>query len=182
MRLFIAVDLTDSLREQAQNVQSSLKGDWDVGWVPSQNLHFTLKFLGEVHEDQVKDIVKEIEELLGSVKPFSLGLEGAGYFGTPKYLRVLWLRVKEGKQEMIDLMKQFNSRLDFVRKDTYPPRVHLTLGRVKSNRNVHKLAETIDGMKNVKIGTMDVKTIVLKQSILGRGTPRYEDVKQFSLG
>lgn len=183
MRLFVAIDLEEEIKDKLTDIIASLrKEDVEVKWVERENLHITLKFLGEVREENVKAIEDSVEGVIKNMKKFKISLEGVGYFGSPNYIRIVWVDVKEGREEVKELMERLNEALNQVRKDDFPPAAHLTIGRVRSPKNKYLLLETIQEMKDVKFGECEVKEIKLKQSVLGREGPQYSNLKVFSLG
>lgn len=182
MRLFVSLDLDDKIKQEIGNITNSLrKEDIDVKWVPTDNLHITLKFLGEVSEDDVNKIENQIAEALKEVKQFKIYLEGAGFFGNKKSIRVVWIDVKGGKEKVLELMKGMDNQLEWVNENEHKPSVHLTIGRVRSNRGSELLLKKLEEMKDVKFGECKVKEIILKASELRRGGPIYSDIKVFPL-
>ncbi len=115
------------------------------------------------------------------VKEFRIGIGKIGYFGSPGHVKTLWIDVNEGREELVNLIVKMNQNLNHIRHEVRKPNPHLTIGRVKSGRNREILLETINSMKNVKLGEMIVKFVKLKQSILTREGPVYSDVKVFEL-
>lgn len=182
MRLFVALDINEEIKMKVNNIISSLKTFPSVKWVEKENLHITLKFLGEVREELVNEIMKRIESLAKETKPFSFTLQGLGYFGSAKFPKVIWIGVKDGKNEIISLMNDMNILLDDVNKDSYPPRAHLTIGRVKMNVKTEDMIRKIQEMNDVKTSEQKVNIISLKQSIMRKNGPQYSDVKIFNLG
>jgi len=183
MRLFVAIDLEEGMKEKiVEAINSFPRGSFDIKWVEKDNLHLTVKFLGEVDEGKVKEIMNKIENVLKESHPFRISIEGLGYFGSPSHLRTLWVDVKKGREKIVEIIEKMNKDLDDVKKDSHPPSVHVTLGRVKSGRNRDLLLRTIGEMKDVKFGEMDVKVVKLRQSMLDKKGPQYSDVKVFELG
>jgi len=183
MRLFIAVGLTEEIRRRAVEVINQLKGlDIDVKFTEPENLHFTLKFLGEVHEQGVKEIESAISAAIKDFKPFRVSVEGLGYFGSPRHVKTLWIdTASPGREELVKLASRLNAGLDHVRHEDREPKPHLTIGRVRSGRNREALLAKLAEMKHVKLGEMDVKLVKLKQSVLSREGPHYTDIKVFEL-
>lgn len=188
MRLFIAVDITDEIRERVEQIINQIKElDVDVKFTESQNLHFTLKFLGEVPstidgEDGVKNIESSISKAISDIRPFKISIQGLGYFGSPKHIKTLWIdTASPGREVLVKLAGQLNASLDHIRHEEREPKPHLTIGRIKSGRNRETLLNYIEQNKHVKLGEMDVKLVKLKQSILSREGPHYTDLKVFEL-
>ena len=182
MRLFVAVDLDRELTEKAAGIGERIRATGaDVKLVEPENLHFTLKFLGEVPENQLPEIEGKIGKALEGAKSFRVSIGGFGYFGSPGYIRTLWVDVKEGQEQLLDLMKRVGSALDEVRSEKLKPAVHLTVGRVRSAKNKEQLLREMEALRDVKVGEMSVKEVKLKQSTLTKTGPVYRDVKVFTL-
>jgi len=180
MRLFIGIDLKEFSEELKNIIEEIKKAGGDVKFVEDENFHITLKFLGEVREDCVNELVNKISLCLKNVKQFKISLEGVGFFGSEHYIRVIWVGVNDGRDMLIDIMKRLNETLSYIRRDdNISP--HLTLGRIRSGKNREKLLEKINELKDIKIGETIVKEIKLKQSILTRHGPIYKDISTFPL-
>lgn len=183
MRLFIAIDLDERIRASAwEAVQPLRKEPVDVKWVEQENLHLTLKFLGEVGEAQVKEIEGKVAEVVQGHASFPITLGGLGYYGDSHHPRSLWIGVKENEEKILKLMADLDAALDYVNENPREPSAHLTIGRVRSGRNQELLLEKLRELKDVKVGEMDVKMIALKRSVLGEKGPQYSDMKVFPLG
>ena len=182
MRLFVAVDLDVNIKAKVAGIIEQMKTkNIDVKFTKPENLHFTLKFLGEVAEEKVTDVKEKVKEALEGVKAFRISMEGMGYFGSRNFIRVVWIDVKLGKDKLSKLCRKMNV-LDYIRKDDFEPNPHLTIGRPRSGRNKEFLLQTIEELKHVKIGEMEVKEVKLKKSLLTPEGPVYSDVAVFSLG
>lgn len=179
MRCFVAIDLDRDLAKHVKEIQSEIGNlDVDVKFVEPENLHFTLRFLGEVDESEIGVIKNSIEGVLKEIGTFKISIQGLGYFGGQKYVRTLWLDVNEGKGEFVKLMKNVNECLGSGKGNMSP---HLTIGRVKSGRNRELLVGFIKKFKDVKMGEMIVKDVKLKKSVLTRSGPVYSDLVVFKL-
>jgi len=182
MRLFLAIELEEDIRGKIANIESEIRQkDVDVKFVEPENLHLTLKFLGEVGEDKLSEIESKVSGDLRGVKQFKISIEDFGYFGSPNHIRTLWVDVKEGKDRLIALIEGFNRNLNHIRRENHKPNPHLTIGRVRSGRNREVLLREIERLRGVKIGEFVVKEVKLKKSTLTGQCPIYEDVKVFGL-
>jgi len=182
MRLFIALELNDDVVERISSIQDKLRsGDFDIKLVERENLHLTLKFLGEVDESEIGRIERLISESLEDFHAFTLSFHGIGYFGSGGRVNVIWAGVKEGSRDFVGLAKALEERLSYIRKEEREPSPHLTIARVKSGRNVHRLSREVDSLRDVKVGEVRVKEIRLKKSVLAPQGPVYSDVKAFPL-
>jgi len=181
MRLFVAIDLSENVIERISSIQEKLRsGDFDLKIVEPENLHLTLKFLGEVDEKQNAHIEKLVSETVKEFHGFTLSFHGIGYFGE-RQMRVIWAGVNSGRDEFVKLAKALDRKLSFIRKDEHEPSPHLTIARVRSGRNREILAREVSSLSDVKIGEVHVKEIRLKQSVLTPQGPIYSDVKVFPL-
>ncbi|MBS3052875.1 MAG: RNA 2',3'-cyclic phosphodiesterase [Candidatus Aenigmarchaeota archaeon] len=176
MRCFLAVDLDGGLKEKVADIQKGLAG-FDVNLVSKENLHFTLKFLGEVNEEVIEEVKSKARKIASSFSPFSIDINGMGAFPSLNYARVVWI----GAKQLYALQKAVDDTLAdiFGREENIVP--HLTLARVRSSGDKDALRNFIEASKNVGIGTMVVGEIKLKISVVTRKGPVYEDVEIFSL-
>ena len=182
MRLFVAVDIENRLKEKISAIIHELqKAHADVKWVGIGQLHITLKFLGELREPDVKEIVKRLETIANGFPQFQMGLQGVGFFGNEKYVRTVWIGVQQGNQELAQMMKLCEQELGQFKKGDYEPKPHLTIGRVAAGRNRDALLRGIQNQENREIGTMPVRQLVLKQSVLTSTGPVYTDLQTFSI-
>jgi len=179
MRCFVAIDLDKELAGKVRDVQEGImKLGVDVKMVEPENLHFTLKFIGEINESELAAIKNELHACFRGVSEFTMNIHGMGYFGGENYIRTLWLGVKEGEDDLLKLMKLVNTSLK-TGKTNYSP--HLTLGRVKTSKNKGDLLDFISSMKDVKVGEMKVEEVKLKSSVLSTHGPAYSDIEIFTL-
>jgi 2'-5' RNA ligase len=181
MRLFVAIDLDENVIGRLSSVQERLRsGDFDLKLVEAENLHLTLKFLGDVQESQLGNVEKLVSEAVNGFHQFTLSFHGIGYFGRGDRMSVIWAGVKEVK-EFVSLAKEIDRKLSFIRKDEHEPSPHLTIARVRSGRNTDRLSHEVDSLRDVKVGEVRVKEIKLKKSVLTPQGPIYSDVKVFQL-
>ncbi|HIP62631.1 MAG TPA: RNA 2',3'-cyclic phosphodiesterase [Archaeoglobus profundus] len=182
MRLFIAVDLSDELREKINEVCELVGKFKGVKPVEKENLHITLMFLGEVPDRRVE----VIKEMLKTVKmePFKLHLKGIGFFPSASQARVIWVGVEEGKDEiskLADLIESSMKKIGFKRDKDFV--AHATIARVKSitAEDRRKLMKALEPWLEEDFGWMDVKEFKLKKSTLTPSGPIYEDLEIYKL-
>jgi 2'-5' RNA ligase len=89
--------------------------------------------------------------------------------------------VKEGREQLINVIEKLNRNLGYIRKEAHGPSLHLTIGRLRTGVNKEQLTQKISELNGVKIGETVVKEIVLKQSQLTKTGPIYTDLKAFCL-
>jgi len=180
IRMFIAIELGETVKSEIQEVVEELSSRHkNASWVGPSNLHFTMKFLGDVDDSRLGEVITAIEKSLIGFQPFRLQVHGLGYFGSRRFAKVLWVGTHEGREELVKLAAALDSSLSHIRKDERPPSPHITICRPKGETLA--LIEDVEKMKSRDFGIMDVKSVSLKKSTL---TPRgavYEDVKIFPL-
>ena len=182
VRSFLAIELAEDLVPKILDVQKEFKKtNANIKYVPSQNMHFTLKFFGNIDLDMVEDISMAVEKVIKNYSSFELNIKTCGCFPNMKVIKVLWLGLDEGspiKDLQKDLDKEFR-KLGFKKEKNFIS--HLTIGRVKSPKNKQEIRKTIEKLENIEIGQMAVSKICLKKSTLTPQGPIYEDIKVFEL-
>jgi len=187
MRLFIAIELPQQLKDKLAALQMQLKKSGaDVKWVSPHNIHLTLKFLGETGAERLPGIIAAMENAAHDTKPFQASLSFCGAFPKIEFPRVIWVAIDKGENET----KLLAQRLEDELKETGIPKeeriftAHLTIGRVSSPQNKAQLvkslkeAENYFGGQNIEFG---VNRITLFKSTLGPGGPSYEALKEVNL-
>lgn len=177
MRLFIAVDLSDEVKDYLFELQKSFKGYAKVNWVAKKNLHLTLKFLGDIKDEElgdVKEILKEIK-----FDKFKICLKGAGVFPAKNIIRVLWVGL-----EPVDKIMALQKKVDETLLLKFPADqrflAHLTLGRVKLVKDKKKFLEVLEKIK-VKDLCFDVNCFKLIESKLRKDGPQYTVLEKYNL-
>lgn len=174
MRLFVAVDIDESLKPEILKLQEKfhVRG---IKLVEPENIHFTLKFLGEQSQKNIYEIKHILEKISSDTTCFEIKIAGVGAFPSEKFIRVLWL----DSSGLEPLMEKVQGALSAMRKEEYEAKPHLTLARVNSHNS--EIQNILLSVKNTEIGIMKVNGFSLKSSILKRSGPVYEDVKRFEL-
>ena len=180
MRCFLGIDVENEIKNRLKGIQNELKDiDVNLKFVEKENLHITLKFLGEIDESRMDEIKEVLSRELKGIKPFKINIHGLGYFGRDSKMRNVWVGIGAGIDEMNKLSSAINSALKEEPDAGFHS--HVTLARVKSADNVHILLDYIRRNNNVNLGEMDVDHVKLKQSILTPEGPVYNDISVFSL-
>jgi 2'-5' RNA ligase len=194
MRVFIALDIDDGIRERIQRFVEGVSGfASEARWVRSESMHVTLKFIGE----QPAESVDEIKHAVAAVKgeSFEIGFRRFGFFPTAKSARVFWVGIEAGPQlaNLAIAVDRATSGLGIPKED-HPYSPHLTLargGRTATpnrqnedhpNRGLQKLQEKLAAIPSPEFGTMTVREFFLYQSHLERGGAQYTKIERFGLG
>ena len=182
IRAFLAIDLDDDLKPKINKIIREFKQiDANIKYVDLQNLHFTLKFFGDIDTEGIDLISQKIENVIKDFNSFSIKIKGCGAFPNKNRIKVIWVGLDEDEilKDLHDkLDKEFNSiGFDLDRKFSS----HLTIVRMKSAKVKNKVKNTIETYNNIDIGTMEVNLITLKKSTLTPSGPIYEDLLEFRL-
>jgi len=169
IRSFIAIEIPERIKRDILQIQERLKGTGaDVGWTRPEGIHLTLKFLGYVEEERLVEIQKAIEEASRGFSPFCIEVAGIGVFPNIRYPRVLWIGIRE-RDDMLknlqDSIEREAERLGFERDNRgFTP--HLTLGRVRSQKNRDGLIKALEEFDRIELGSLNVDGISLMKSDL----------------
>ena len=135
-RTFIAVDFPNQVIEKINKLQKSLNGSASsiIRWMKPENIHLTLKFLGEVELAKVQIIEKNLDIIANEIKPFHLNLEEIGAFPNWGHPRIVWIGI-EKSEPLLLLAKEIeeNMRNLGCPSEVKPFSPHLTIGRVRDN-------------------------------------------------
>ncbi len=179
MRLFIAVPVSGGFLEGAKNIQELLKrSNADVKWVSLENMHFTMRFLGETPAERLDDIRQAVKRAQ-TLPAFSVSMGGAGAYPCGERPRVLWVGVSDGANALKEIADVVNSALTergFPAVDR-PFSPHLTLGRVRSPRGAAQLKRSLSAAMRPRTENppaLDVNSVKLIESVLGPKGPVYK--------
>lgn len=173
MRLFIAVDIPAEIKGKISSFAKEIqkKSIINANFVSPKNLHLTLKFLGEVEDaDKIKELCKEVK-----AKKFKISLKGVCAFPSHQYIKVLWVGVESGAEELRELNKKLEEKLG---KDKREFSCHLTIARVKAVKDNSALKEFLT---NKDFGEFEAKEFRLIKSVLTSSGPVYEEIERFRL-
>jgi 2'-5' RNA ligase len=184
LRCFIALELPEELKKKIYGYIEKLKSAGaDVKWIPPENLHLTLKFLGNTPEELLKNINERLISLSKSHDRFSLQVSGAGAFPNVKYPRVVWLGVHDS-EEIIKLQHDIDESMAGLgfEKDDKQFTPHLTIGRVRSMKNKDALIKELATLKEVDFGKIEVNNITVMKSELKQGGAEHFKLREISIG
>jgi RNA 2',3'-cyclic 3'-phosphodiesterase len=134
IRTFVAVEASEAVRRRAEELIDALRvAGADVKWVERQNMHLTLKFLGDVPSRDIPEVCRAVQSAVAAAQPLELHLRGAGAFPSAGRPRTVWLGAAEGEEELAAVQHQVDlalRKLGHPKEDRrFEP--HLTLGRVR---------------------------------------------------
>jgi len=178
MRAFVSADI-GALPGIVKVLDELKNTDADLKLVEPGNVHLTLKFLGEIDENRVDEIAGIMEKSVIGIHPFRIKLMGVGVFPSMNYMRVLWVGLKDAEKlgVIAERLENELSNLGFKKeKRMFSP--HVTVGRVKSQKNKDVLQSFLNENKEKDFGEFEVKCIRLKKSVLTSKGPEYSTVKE----
>lgn len=184
VRLFVATEIDERIRKKLVEFQDDLKkADADVGWIAPENLHITLKFIGSLDQEKIDDVVRIMRDAVTHVKPFDLDYRGVGVFPTRKNPRVVFAQVIDAGMTLANIHERLDNQLAAldVPHDDRRFESHLTVGRIKTRRNVYKLMEMLDTYHEFYFGLEHVSQVVLMKSDLSPEGPMYTKLQSVDL-
>jgi 2'-5' RNA ligase len=172
-RGFIAIDVepTKAIEEFLWGIRESQA---DVKVVELENIHVTLRFLGDVEMAKLDSITKMMDKTVADAKPFEMKLTGSGVFPNRSYVRVVWigLDVEPMLEKIIDQLEQGLLELGY-KPDRRKFSPHLTVGRVRTAWKKDELMKVVDQFHDREFGIKMVSSIRLMQSELTQEGPIY---------
>ncbi len=184
MRCFIAIDISDDVRRSISAIinNCSKYSNDSIRWISSENIHLTLKFLGEVNEDIIFKIKESLESVCKKHGVFKINVKGVGVFPSPKYANVLWAGVEDSEQlkSLYTDIEDAMSKIGFEReKRRFSP--HITFGRVKHRRQIDIVLKELYTFKDTIFGSIEVNEVLLMKSILRPSGAEYTVTARFRL-
>lgn len=183
LRAFIAVEINDAIRAELADIQSVLEeANGHVSWVRPQNIHCTLVFLGDILTDTVDPVAAVLKQVTAGCKPFEVEIAGLGYFGSARSPRIIWAGMAGRTDALIELQGKINAAVlqAGLKPDEKLFKPHLTIGRVRSNRNAAALVRTLVKNRDKSFGAFAVKVVVLMKSVLEPTGPIYSLLHAFA--
>ena len=173
IRAFIALDLTSEIRNGLDQVISELKTSLEgvpIRWIPAENIHLTLKFLGDVSTSNIEMLEKILRSEVSGHQPFEISVGGIGAFPSSRHARIVWVGV-EAPPELTAVQHGIETgmaRLGYASEERqFSP--HLTLGRVSRNatsRDAHAICQILESTRVGFLGVANVTELHLYRSDL----------------
>lgn len=190
MRLFLALELPEAVREAAAGICRELKASGaDVKWVPPENLHVTLKFLGETDGGLAERIKAAMADACAGRGAMALSLDGAGAFPGRGRPQVVWLGLGGEVEPLAGLAGALEQRLEPLgfAPERRPFAAHVTLGRLRRGRGKKKtappaaLVRAIASLAGWRGPEFSGRRVSLMQSELTPAGARYQPLHQIDL-
>jgi 2'-5' RNA ligase len=164
LRAFIALELSQEIKQAIADYVAPLRAlDKGVSWTKAENVHLTLKFLGDTAQAQIENVKAALREICAGFAPFAAEISGAGVFPNEHRPRVLWIGMKESSGKLVECAQRIENecrRLGFAKEErSFSP--HLTIGRVKIGK-----AENV--VKALRESPFPARQIVFEECTLMR--------------
>jgi 2'-5' RNA ligase len=180
LRTFVAVEIPGEVRSSSLRLMERLRGSQaKVTWTKAANLHFSVKFLGDVPANQTAEICSAVQEAVAPFSPFEAVVHSAGAFPSISRPRTLWLGMREGVEQLelvFHAIERLLTPLGFAREHRrYTP--HMTLGRVREGSgasSLKELAELLRKYADFDAGAMTVNGVTIFSSTLSSEGPTYQ--------
>ncbi len=194
MRLFVALDITDDIRNRISRFLEGVRGFApDVRWVRPESLHVTLKFIGERSDEDVDRIKETLAKVAGD--RIEMNFCGYGFFPGAREPRVFWIGI-EASSKLVSLAATVDAKLASlaIPQEEHAFSPHLTLARGargsgsprrqkgdRPNSAFQRLQEKLAALPAPEFGTMTTHEFFLYQSQLSRGGSKYTKLAAFVL-
>jgi 2'-5' RNA ligase len=184
LRCFIAIRVPGAVRKAiAETMDILKKSGADVKWVPEENVHITLKFLGSTNEASIGEIKESLHRSVAAYRPFSVRITGTGYFPAGRRPRVVWIGIDDAgtvsdlQRNVEEVMVKFG-----YEREKRPFSPHLTIGRVKSDKRLAEMLKMLDTFREKRFGEMEIKEITLMKSELRSAGAEYSSLAEIPFG
>jgi 2'-5' RNA ligase len=183
IRIFIALKIEPGgiLLESLSFLKHELR-DESINWTKPENIHITLAFLGDTHENKILPISEMLTEKCKGFEPFGLTLKGTGVFRNYKDPRIIWIGILPSDR-LIKLNSEIKNGLRSIdiKTEDRPFNPHITIGRIKRTGDPQALKSIIEVHQNSLFQMVQVDEAILFESILHQTGPIYKTINCFSL-
>jgi 2'-5' RNA ligase len=185
IRTFIAIEIPKTVISKIRELQDVIKAyGFKIRWVRAENIHLTLKFLGDIEEIKINEIAKAVSKAVEKYSPISLKAKGIGVFPGIKRPRVLWVGLSGQLEALVKLQQTLDENLialGFSREER-PFKGHLTMGRIKDKIDVKKLGDALMAFRRFESETFTADQIILYKSELTPSGAVYTGLASALLG
>jgi 2'-5' RNA ligase len=188
LRCFIAIELPAEVKKGLRELQSRLRAEnkAPIKWVEPENIHLTLKFLGNVAASRVGEVSQAVTKAVAGTSPFSLKVEGLGVFPNSKRVQIVWVGVSGELERLAGLQRRIEAAMEglgFAAENRrFTP--HLTLARVRDQATASEregLGQLVGQTEFDAAGEFRVESVKLMQSQLTREGPIYTALSSAAL-
>jgi 2'-5' RNA ligase len=184
-RVFCAIDLPPDLKQKLAAHSSQVRAATDVkaNWIYADNVHLTVKFLGEIPVSQVERLSESVARATKPLAPFKLIAEHCGVFPTHGPPRILWIGITDPDKQLAHLHVRLEEECAIAGfpKEPRPFHPHLTIARLRHSENARSLS-TAHRALNFEPAPIDVSQLLLIRSQPGKEGSKYNVISRHVLG
>lgn len=183
IRAFIALEIPETIREQLRPSLNTLRDQYPgMKWVDPNNLHLTLKFLGEITPSQCQGVQLVLEDVASQELPFVMEFASVGYFGSRLQPQVIWLGLRDsGGLNQLACHVEAGCQQMGLDPENKSFRPHITLARARS-RDAGTVSQLPDLTLQAELPSWQVGAIALMRSELTPRGPTYTRLREWRLG
>ena len=180
-RVFIGIPIGHKIKSILSSLKSTVHSSTNnIKWIPPENIHLTLSFLGNISDKDIPNIIQSLENCITS-KYFKIEIESTGVFPSVNFPKILWIGICKGADELTLLQKEIERSIrkfkKISRKEKFKP--HITIARMRRSR---LKIDVLPFLNTVYSPTeLDVNSICLYESILLPEGPQYTVLTEFPL-
>jgi 2'-5' RNA ligase len=184
MRIFIAIELSESVKKSLYRTQHTLKDSCpDVRWIPAEQLHLTVKFLGEVADSDVDAACQAMARAAAASKPFTMRTQECGCFPERGSVRIVWTKAADEGGLLARCVEAVEAQIEplgFPREHR-PFAAHITIGRVRDDKSKGRLRAMVEAHRGANV-EQEVASLTLMSSELSPKGSTYAAVSRSKLG
>jgi 2'-5' RNA ligase len=180
IRSFIAFDIEDEeiIRNLSKAQSMLIETGADLKIVKPENIHITVRFLGEISSVMIDKVFGEMEKV--DFKPFDIEIKGLGAFPNLRHINVVWAGIRRGANDLRNIYHQLEPNLQKIglRPDDKGFSPHLTIARVRTGKRRDDLAKMINNLGGYDFGIFKARCLRLKKSVLTPQGPIYSTLRE----
>ena len=190
LRTFVAVEISDAARRYAQSLMNELESKLTgVHWTRRDNLHLTLKFLGDIPESAINEVCRAIRTAVAAQQPFEIQCAGLGAFPSDARPRTLWVGIQQGDERLRQLQGEIDGQLTSCGFAPERRRFHghLTIGRIRQRsgltaEQVSQVCQLVDRERSAEGVFMELDQVVTFSSFVDSTGRVYQPIDHAELG
>ncbi len=184
IRAFIAIEIGSEIKTRvSEHIDKLKRTGADVKWVDPENIHLTLKFLGNIEEDTLPGLNEIISNVVSDLESFNINIRNFGTFPNLKRPRVIYVCVDEKENNLLTLYENLNKGVEElgIKGESKKFVGHITVGRIRTQKNISKLTTVLKSETERFFGLEKVNYLSLMQSQLTHEGPFYTKLNNFIL-
>ncbi|MCX7957679.1 MAG: RNA 2',3'-cyclic phosphodiesterase [Deltaproteobacteria bacterium] len=184
IRTFIAIEPDEKAKERLlsflDKARKAVRGD--ISWTRKENLHFTLKFLGEIPKVKITEIEHLIQTISERHSVFNIGIGGVGFFPDIRKPRIFWAGIKSGQDELMSLAQDIENDCEYLgfAREKREFKAHITIARIRDPR-IKSDNTLLEKLSQEDICSFSADRIILYRSDLLPAGAKYTVLKEFLL-